>query len=45
MPEVLLHIAFEVVSQLYKYKAKESRWLLPEELSVRDFLVEQIRSL
>jgi hypothetical protein len=43
MPEVWLHIAFEVISQLDK--ANESRWLSPEEVSIRDFLVEQTRSL
>jgi hypothetical protein len=32
-----------VISQLGK--AEESRWLSPEELSLCDFLVEQIRSL
>jgi hypothetical protein len=42
-PEMRLHIAFEVVSQLDK--AKNFRWLPLEELSFRDFLVEQIRSL
>jgi hypothetical protein len=42
-PEVLLHIAFEMISQLGK--AEESRCLSPEELSLYDFLVEQIRSL
>jgi hypothetical protein len=36
-PEILLHIAFEVTSQLDK--AEESRWLSPEEFSLRDFLV------
>jgi hypothetical protein len=41
--EVLLHIAFEVISQLDK--AEESRWLSPEEFSLCDFLVQQIRSL
>jgi hypothetical protein len=42
-PEVRLHIAFEVVSQLHK--TQESRWLSPAELSLHEFLVEQIRSL
>jgi hypothetical protein len=42
-PEVQLHIVFKVISQLGK--AEESRCLSPEELSLRDFLVEQIRSL
>jgi hypothetical protein len=42
-PEVLLHIAYEVVSQLDK--PEEFRLLLPEEESLRDFLVDQIRSL
>jgi hypothetical protein len=38
-----LHITFEVVSQLDK--VKDFRSLSPEELSLRDFLNEQIRSL
>jgi hypothetical protein len=42
-PEVLLHIAFEVVSQLDK--AEESGWLSPEEHSLHDFVVDQMRSL
>jgi hypothetical protein len=42
-PEILLHIAFEVISQLGK--AEESMWLSPEALSLRDFLVEQLWSL
>jgi hypothetical protein len=42
-PEVLLHITFEVIFQLDK--ATEARWLSPEEISLRDFLVEQYRSL
>jgi hypothetical protein len=41
--EVQLHIALEVVAQLDK--AKDFRWLLPEKLSLREFLVEQISSL
>jgi hypothetical protein len=41
--EVMFHIAFEVTSQLDK--EEESRWLMPEELSPRGFLVEQIMSL
>jgi hypothetical protein len=41
--EVLHHIAFEVISQLDK--VEEYRWLLPKELSLRNFLVEKIRSL
>jgi hypothetical protein len=40
--EVLMHIAFEVISQLSK--AEESRWLSPKELSLHDFLVEQFGS-
>jgi hypothetical protein len=43
LPEVRLHIAFEVVSQLDK--AEDARWLSPKELSFCDFLVEQISSL
>jgi hypothetical protein len=43
LPEVRLHIAFEVVSQLDK--AEDARWLSPKELSFCDFLVEQIWSL
>jgi hypothetical protein len=42
-PEVLLHLAFEVISQLDK--AEDSRWLSPEELSLQDFPTEHIRSL
>jgi hypothetical protein len=42
-PQLLLHIAFEVISQLDK--GEDSRWLQPEELSLWDFLVEQIQSL
>jgi hypothetical protein len=42
-PEVRMHIAFKVVSQLEK--AKVFRSLLLKELSLRVFLVEQIRSL
>jgi hypothetical protein len=42
-PEVLLHIAYEVVSQLEK--VEEFRQLSLEELSLRDFLVEQIHTL
>jgi hypothetical protein len=42
-PEVLLHIANEVVSQLDR--AKESKWLSPEEHSLHDFLVEHVGSL
>jgi hypothetical protein len=41
--EVLLHVAYEVVSQLDR--AEVFRSLSIEELSLRDFLVEQIRSL
>jgi hypothetical protein len=41
--EVQLHISFKMISQLVK--AEESRWLSPEELSLHDFLAEQIRSL
>jgi hypothetical protein len=43
VPEVLLHIAFTVISQLSK--SEEYRLLSPEELSLRDFLVDQFRSL
>jgi hypothetical protein len=43
LPEVRLHISFKVISQLDK--AEDFRWLLPKELSLCDFLVEQIRSL
>jgi hypothetical protein len=39
-PEVLLHVAYEVVSQLDK--AEESMLLSLEEHSLPDFLVEQI---
>jgi hypothetical protein len=42
-PEVLLHVAYEVVSQLDR--AKEFRSLSLEEQSLRDFLGEQIHSL
>jgi hypothetical protein len=42
-PEVLLHIAYEVVSQLDK--AGEFRLLSLDELSLRDFLVKQINAL
>jgi hypothetical protein len=42
-PEVLLHVAYEVVSQLDM--AEVFRPLSIKELSLRDFLVEQIRSL
>jgi hypothetical protein len=38
--EVRLRIALEVVTQLGK--AEDYRWLSPEELSLREFLVEQI---
>jgi hypothetical protein len=38
-PEVRLHIALKVVAQLDK--AEDFRWLSPEELSLREFLVEQ----
>jgi hypothetical protein len=41
-PEILLHIPYEVVSQLYK--AEEFRLLSSEEESLRDFLVDQITS-
>jgi hypothetical protein len=41
--EVLLHVAFEVVSQLDR--AKEFRLLSLKEQSLRGFLGEQIRSL
>jgi hypothetical protein len=41
--EVRLHIALEVVAQLDK--VKDFRWLSPDELSLCEFLVEQIRSL
>jgi hypothetical protein len=41
--EVLLHIAFTVISQLSK--SEEYRLLSPEELSLRDFLVDQFRLL
>jgi hypothetical protein len=41
--EVLLYIAFEVISQLSN--AEESRWLSPKDLCLGDFLVEQFRSL
>jgi hypothetical protein len=41
MLEVRLHITIEVVSQLDK--AEESKWLSPEELSLHNILVEQIR--
>jgi hypothetical protein len=43
VPEVLLHIAFTVISQLSK--SEEYRLLSPEELSLRDFLVDQFRLL
>jgi hypothetical protein len=39
-PDMRLHIVFEVVSQLDK--AEDFKWLSPEEVSLRDFLVEQI---
>jgi hypothetical protein len=42
-PEVLLHVAYEVVSQLDR--AEVFRLLSIKELSLRDFLVEQICSL
>jgi hypothetical protein len=42
-PEVRLHIALEVVAQLYK--TEDFMWLSPEELSLREFLVRQISSL
>jgi hypothetical protein len=42
-PEVLLHIAYEVVSQLDR--AEESRLLSLDDQSLHDFLVEQIWSL
>jgi hypothetical protein len=41
--EMRLYVAFEVVSHLDK--AEDFRSLSPEELSLRDFLNEQIRSL
>jgi hypothetical protein len=41
--EVRLRIALEVVTQLGK--AEDYRWLSPEELSLHEFLVEQIWSL
>jgi hypothetical protein len=41
-PEVLLHIAYEVVSQLYN--TEDFSQLLLEECSLQDFLVEQIHS-
>jgi hypothetical protein len=43
VPEVLLHIAFTVISQLSK--SEEYRLLSPKELSLRDFLVDQFRLL
>jgi hypothetical protein len=43
VPEVLLHIAFTVISQLSK--SEEYRLLSPEELSLRNFLVDQFRLL
>jgi hypothetical protein len=42
-PEVLLHIAFEVMSQLDN--AEDFRQLSLEELSLWDFLIEQIHTL
>jgi hypothetical protein len=42
-PEVLLHIAYEVVSQLGR--AEEFKQLLPEGLSLHNFLREQICTL
>jgi hypothetical protein len=42
-PEMRLHVAFEVVSQLDK--GEDFRSLSPEELSLCDFLNERIRSL
>jgi hypothetical protein len=42
-PEVLLHVAYEVVSKLDR--AKVYRLLSLEEQSLNDFLVEQICSL
>jgi hypothetical protein len=43
MWKMRLHIAFELISKLDK--TEESRWLSLQELSLHDFLVEQIRSL
>jgi hypothetical protein len=43
VPEVLLHVAYEVVTQLDR--AEEFRLLSLEEQSLRNFLVEQICSL
>jgi hypothetical protein len=42
-PEVLLHVAYEVVSQLDRVEVYRSLSL--EEQSLRNFLVEQIHSL
>jgi hypothetical protein len=42
-PEVLLHIAYEVVSQLDR--AEEFRTLSPDKEDLHDFLEDQIVSL